>query len=728
MFEIEPIGQQTEKRTEDLASLACSVALKNGEVSEFDNILDNAVKILGEAVTTVSVVGQVKSGKSSLINALSGLGDFLPTEVNPWTAVITNLHFGHPGKPESGAVFELFSEDEWKLMIEGDQESRKLAEELLPGFKSEVLEQQIRDMQDSARKRLGSLYHLLLGKKHRFNDVTPEILERYVSAGYGDDSGDEKTAGRFSGITKSADAFLPAGAFRVPVTLSDTPGINDPFLVRDALTTASFKDADIFISAISVHQPLGPADIALLKMLATHSTKKTIVYVNRIDELEDPSLVQKNLMPSLEKRLREELNNPNIILMAGSAYWGRLAAVGTDEEVEKALASPSFEALSAATGTDNVEDDPRARLYRASGMPELAHCISDLISTGPADVAIRKAATEIYAAFDLLLKVLYERAAREGRGLVDASEIPNIIETEKERIEERVEQIDAALTELKRIQSDAHTEILKNGDVVNVSIRHAINAAVGAFVDTQTSELREAFQVGEAEESWLVNIEPFCRRVETQVAKAYQVGRAQVDLTLDRHAEQMNTRIAPIVGEMSLAGLLQNLPFDLIFPSFKPRTLLVEMELKVDRGWKFWRKKSMTEEEASSRLKRLISAEVRAAEEELRATAIDAIAKRNAEGMQRLQSFLHGAAELLNSEKKTLRSDLYNLSNGDVREKVKQIYEDRNARAEWFAEYADEIEVAKGNLIAGFPEVTQNSSSSNVDKVANARAFVTNET
>src|SRR5687768_1850586 len=39
----------------------------------------------------IAVVGQVKAGKSSFINALIQRADLLPTHVNPWTAVATRL-------------------------------------------------------------------------------------------------------------------------------------------------------------------------------------------------------------------------------------------------------------------------------------------------------------------------------------------------------------------------------------------------------------------------------------------------------------------------------------------------------------------------------------------------------------------------------------------------------------------------------------------------------------
>ena len=41
---------------------------------------------------SVTIIGQIKSGKTSLVNALIGAPDLLPTDVNPWTSVVTSLH------------------------------------------------------------------------------------------------------------------------------------------------------------------------------------------------------------------------------------------------------------------------------------------------------------------------------------------------------------------------------------------------------------------------------------------------------------------------------------------------------------------------------------------------------------------------------------------------------------------------------------------------------------
>ncbi len=52
---------------------------------------------LVNAITSISFIGQVKAGKTSLVNSLIAKPNFLPSDVNPWTAVVTRLFFNKPG-------------------------------------------------------------------------------------------------------------------------------------------------------------------------------------------------------------------------------------------------------------------------------------------------------------------------------------------------------------------------------------------------------------------------------------------------------------------------------------------------------------------------------------------------------------------------------------------------------------------------------------------------------
>jgi hypothetical protein len=67
---------------------------------------------------SITMIGQVKAGKTSLVNAMVGRPGLLPADINPWTSVITSLHVS-PRIRESAqhAKFSFFSEEEWSNLL-----------------------------------------------------------------------------------------------------------------------------------------------------------------------------------------------------------------------------------------------------------------------------------------------------------------------------------------------------------------------------------------------------------------------------------------------------------------------------------------------------------------------------------------------------------------------------------------------------------------------------------
>ena len=118
----------------------------------------------------VAFVGQVKAGKSSLINVLVEQPDLLPANINPCTAVVTRLSFGVPDKPQSGALFTFFNREEWRRLSLGGR-TRELTDRLFPDFNWEVLRSQVKAMEDRAREKLGASFEELLGKEHLYEEI-----------------------------------------------------------------------------------------------------------------------------------------------------------------------------------------------------------------------------------------------------------------------------------------------------------------------------------------------------------------------------------------------------------------------------------------------------------------------------------------------------------------------------------------------------------------------------
>jgi hypothetical protein len=130
------------------------------------------------------MIGQVKAGKTSLVNAMVGRPGLLPADINPWTSVITSLHVS-PRIRESAqhAKFSFFSEEEWSNLLNRGGRVGELARRAGADKELETVRAQLEEMREKSRQRLGKSFELLLGQQHDYGYVDPELVERYVCLG-----------------------------------------------------------------------------------------------------------------------------------------------------------------------------------------------------------------------------------------------------------------------------------------------------------------------------------------------------------------------------------------------------------------------------------------------------------------------------------------------------------------------------------------------------------------
>lgn len=654
------IGERASMLISDLRGLVEKVG--DQKSSEGVSLLDEAAGKLEQHASKVSFIGQVKAGKSTLINAFTGIEGLLPTEVNPWTAVITNLHFGHPYAADYTAHFKLFSEEEWDQMQNLDSDSRRLAAEYLPGFDRSVLETQVREMQKIARARLGNMYHHLLGKEHQFTKVDRALLERYVCAGHSSDGTNSNIgAGRLSNITKSADVYLPAGPFRTPMTVCDTPGINDPFLVRDEITTASLKSADVFVVTISAHQPLNAADIALLKMLSRHTQRTTVIFVNRIDELGDSIGEIQTIMDKLEARILKEISRPNYVICVGSAHWGQLAMTGTDEEVLSAVASKVFK--DACKSLDVPEDlEPRAKLDIASGLYDLRETLSELTLEGPVSSLLKETSTQALAAVDLVSSMLEQKIRRFSREKQDGD--LHVVEEAERQLNDRIDVLRTLQTKLdetaRKGRSSIDEAMVKATDEVVV----ALETAVKEQVAKQVEDLNSALSARKRKDKWSLDYLALRESIDGRIIESYAASKTEFDTHLVDFALALNADIASVFTAVHFGSLVDTLPYGEIIPAFKPRSEIVELDLVESHGWQFWKNKRMSRDEALTRLRELIEVELADATEECSLTICTAINERRLAANDRFDQVVSSTVSMIERELESSIAELKEIGTG----------------------------------------------------------------
>jgi GTP-binding protein EngB required for normal cell division len=307
----------------------------------------------------IAVVGQVKAGKSSFINALIQRADLLPTHVNPWTAVATRLHFGTPGRPVSGSDFTFFTADEWDAL--GRKPSAGTGDALEDGFA---------EMKQRAELRLGEQFHHLLGKAHFYQSVQPGILQNYLCAGPPvEEISRNVKPGRYADITKTANVYFPLPPMAVPAVLIDTPGTNDPTHLRHRITREIIEGADVYIVVITARQALAGSDLSLLELLRELEKQRIIIFINRIDELNERAVDADVLVRHVKAQVENVFPKDSIPIITGSAKWAGLATLDDVEQLRREAQAPALRAVAAQAGVTLPSPDAHG-----SDLPALQDC------------------------------------------------------------------------------------------------------------------------------------------------------------------------------------------------------------------------------------------------------------------------------------------------------------------------------------------------------------------
>lgn len=621
---------------------------------------------LDDWAARIAVIGQVKAGKSTFLNALLHMTDFLPSDVNPWTSVVTNIRINLKNDPATGARFDFFSEEDWDEIINGNRELRNLTEEMLPGFDLDLLREQTEAMRARAKRRLGKHYHALLGQSHEYDFLNGDVLQRYVCAGSDHDLTNE-SQGRYATITKVANAYMRRPEFAVPVILTDTPGVNDPFLVRDEFTCRSLDKSDVFIVVLSAHQALTSVDIALIRLLAMQDTKDVIIYVNRIDELDDYAVEVPRVLDDVETRLRKAVPGIEFTIIAGSAYMAEIA-LRSDEQaahLRDTLDTPELhDYLRQIVG--HVPEDQVDRLLIGSGLDELKRTMSMVIDNG---IGSRQMANIYEDARAEIGAISYAtRRERESvqmqadkLGQMDPGSALHDLEGEIETLSALQKQIDTHI-------EDANKALERLIDKSWGRLESALNDGVRRFVDDELTKLRgqsvRENVTGHTRKEQHIGLGDLHQQFEVVMRQHFEKARAGIDVSLNNVLSACTNLLSQNFSHLLSDVTLDDLPHD----EFTSTVALAKKEIVLpivrDRGWAFWRKSSMNLEKTMDGLKTLSYAELKPVVEKITNVFNDAQIERASVGMGRVGVLLRMVDMAVTERQQRLRRDRRQMQNG----------------------------------------------------------------
>lgn len=566
--ERQPVGSRLKRLQDRLLGLGAK--LKRETDQEASELITKALGALQSQRLSVSVVGQVSAGKTTLVNALARQPDLLPVSQEPWTAVVTRLHFGLHGFPEQSSHFQFFDETEWQRLAEQGGRLCELAERFLPGFNSAQLQQQVEVMKHRAQTRLGATFKELLGSSHSFSSLHPDVVARYVSSSADVEPSESEAKPNYADITRSADLFFKLEPFGYPLTLIDTPGTNDPFLVREETTLRCIDASDACIVVLDATKGVTDSDRGLFRILRGVNTQRLILFVNKIDLLSGAPEHVRSVTEEIAATVSQELGSPDIPVIFGSA------SPKTD--------SDEFLVYEAERGLGELEDALSALIHHGNSAHYVHQASATL--TALADGVRSQAAVQISQLNSELEieKASFDDEVRRARAMAFLQDLS----------EQIARTTGGAIEQLKHISAAYEKQAVTN-----------LQSLVKEFAATKKSEFLEKYPSKLPSKTIRFDTKELRRQLLATHTQDYRRVRRELTSSLRVVAARLMFLMNKVQSEARVNLDVDSVSRDFIYPSQAPLGEALAIDLD-EPFWRRWWRRRVTPEEAAASLEGLI--------------------------------------------------------------------------------------------------------------------------
>ena len=271
--------------------------------NSFNNYLENYKRLESEdKILTIGIVGQVKAGKSSFLNALFfNSSDILPKAATPMTAALTKIRYSE----NISAKVHFFSKSDFETIENGAKDCKKamirerdkLNEELKKKGKPEtkLTDAQLLGMVELSDS-VKSFYEIFENFKKNESELRNKLSNSEESDNFevleGIDSIDALknrledyvgVNGKYMPIVKYIEIFLNIEAIK-DFDIVDTPGLNDPVLSRGQLTRNFLGKCDVVFLLSASSQFFDSQDISLFsEQIPQEGISRVIVIGSKFD-------------------------------------------------------------------------------------------------------------------------------------------------------------------------------------------------------------------------------------------------------------------------------------------------------------------------------------------------------------------------------------------------------------------------------------------------------------
>lgn len=255
----------------------------------------------------IGIVGRVKAGKSSLLNALIFDGEpILPKAATPMTAALTTITWGEAFQ----AKVEFFSEkdisiiknkaEQYKTRL--DKRTQECLEELIKrrsmqqphgspiSDNKELINMASRRAQSELQREeaLFAAYDQYQRMQSSGSARTPQNFQSDIQANNPKELAERLheyvgAKGEFMPFTKSVHVFMPLEALR-DICIIDTPGMNDPVQSREERTVELLKTCDVVFIVSPAGQFLNEQDLEVMgRITQKQGIQELVLIASQVD-------------------------------------------------------------------------------------------------------------------------------------------------------------------------------------------------------------------------------------------------------------------------------------------------------------------------------------------------------------------------------------------------------------------------------------------------------------
>lgn len=397
-------------------------------------------------VLTIGVIGQMKCGKSTFLNAFVFKDDILPAATTPMTAALSVITYGEKKR----IVAEFYTSDEWAEQSMQAKRDESEATDTLDLSKIKAAKELV-----AKSVKLGSSLNSYLGKT---KEDSFEQLVEYVGA-----------EGKYVSITKSVKIYYPHDYLK-GVEIVDTPGFNDPIVSREERTKAFLAKADVVVMMLYAGRPFDATDRDIIfKNVRQCGIGKVLVGINKYDipycdvtNPEDENQIKEYVAQEIKKACRECDDNTLVEILKEVEPIPLSAEMALLSELPMSrIASKEALNFSWQRHCSNFGISTQTEMYERSRMDTFVQAVQQIIDNEKGKILFAKPLNAIVAAGEKL-KADNEKEISLLRNQINLLSVPDFELDEREeslsklhrrmskKLDSLGEELDSTIQNLKR--------------------------------------------------------------------------------------------------------------------------------------------------------------------------------------------------------------------------------------------------------------------------------------